>query len=112
MGNVDIALGFGWYVVFVFSTVLHEAAHAFASWRLGDSTAYQGGQVSVNPVPHIRREPVGMVVVPIISFVFTGWMFGWASAPRFSATIPKTFVRCTAVAQRGREAVAMNQYGG
>ena len=70
-----------WFVVFVFSTTLHEAGHAFAALRLGDSTAYRGGQVSLNPLPHIRREPVGMVVVPLVSFFLAGWMFGWASAP-------------------------------
>jgi Zn-dependent protease len=47
----------------------------------GDQTAAQGGQVSLNPVPHMRREPWGMVVIPIISFLFMDRMFGWASAP-------------------------------
>ena len=76
-----LALGAIWFVAFLFSTTLHEAAHAFAAWRLGDPTAYHGGQVSLNPIPHIRREPFGMVLVPILSFAFAGWMFGWASAP-------------------------------
>jgi Zn-dependent protease len=70
-----------WYVVFVYSTVCHEAGHAWAAYRLGDDTAYRGGQVSLDPVPHIRREPMGMIVVPIISFFMMGWMIGWASAP-------------------------------
>ena len=75
------ALGAVWLVAFLFSTTLHEAAHALAAWRLGDPTAYHGGQVSLNPLPHIRREPFGMVIVPILSFALGGWMFGWASAP-------------------------------
>ena len=75
------ALGAVWFVAFLFSTTLHEAAHAFAAWRLGDPTAYHGGQVSLNPIPHVRREPFGMVLVPILSFALGGWMFGWASAP-------------------------------
>jgi len=70
-----------WFVVFLFSTTLHEAAHAFAALKMGDATAYGGGQVTLNPLPHIRREPIGMVVVPLLSFVLGGWMFGWASAP-------------------------------
>ena len=72
-----------WLAVFVFSTTLHEAAHAWAALRLGDETAYQGGQVSLNPVPHMQREPFGMLIVPIISFIlYSGqWMIGWASAP-------------------------------
>ncbi len=31
-------------------------------WRL---TAYAGGQVSLDPLPHIRREPFGMVIMPL-----------------------------------------------
>ncbi|HYO12852.1 MAG TPA: site-2 protease family protein [Thermoanaerobaculia bacterium] len=81
--NPDLfVLGITWFVVFVFSTTLHEAGHAFAAYRLGDPTAYEGGQVSLNPLPHIRREPVGMVLVPLITFASSGdWMIGWASAP-------------------------------
>jgi Zn-dependent protease len=76
-----LLLGLAWFVVFLFSTTLHEAAHAFIALRLGDPTAYHGGQVTLNPVPHVRREPFGMVVVPVLSFFMGGWMFGWASAP-------------------------------
>ncbi|HKI01310.1 MAG TPA: site-2 protease family protein [Thermoanaerobaculia bacterium] len=73
--------GATWFVVFIFSTTVHEAGHALAAYKLGDSTAYEGGQVSLNPLPHIQREPVGMVLVPLISFALNGWMMGWASAP-------------------------------
>ena len=76
-----IALGFIWYVAFLFSTTCHEAAHALAAKIGGDDTAFAGGQVSLNPVPHIQREPMGMVVVPILSLIATGSLFGWASAP-------------------------------
>ena len=76
-----LAEGVLWYVVFLFSTVCHEAAHAFAALKLGDSTAYEGGQVTLDPRPHIRREPIGTVVFPVLSFLMGGWMIGWASAP-------------------------------
>ncbi len=76
-----LAEGLVWYVVFLFSTVCHEAAHAFAALKLGDRTAHEGGQVTLDPLPHIRREPIGMVVIPIVSFLMSGWMMGWASAP-------------------------------
>jgi len=76
-----LVLGVTWLVVFIFSTTLHEAGHALAALKLGDPTAYEGGQVSLNPWPHIRREPLGMVIVPIASFALNGWMMGWASAP-------------------------------
>lgn len=70
-----------WYAVFLFSTVLHEAAHAWSALKLGDDTAARGGQVSLNPWPHVRREPFGMVVVPLLSWLAGGWLIGWASAP-------------------------------
>ena len=70
-----------WYFVFLFSTIFHEASHAFVSHKLGDQTAYEEGQVTLDPRPHIRREPFGMVVVPIFSYIMGGWMIGWASAP-------------------------------
>lgn len=76
-----LVLGLTWFVVFLFSTTLHEAGHAFAANKLGDPTAYEGGQVSLNPLPHIQREPLGMIVVPIITFAASHWMMGWASAP-------------------------------
>jgi Zn-dependent protease len=76
-----LTVGVVWYIVFLFSTTCHEASHALAAKLGGDSTAFHGGQVTLNPAPHIRREPFGMVLVPILSYVFGGWMIGWASAP-------------------------------
>jgi Zn-dependent protease len=76
-----IILGLIWYLVFLFSTTLHEAAHALFAWKLGDPTAYHGGQVTLNPLPHIQREPMGTVLFPIASFFLMGWTVGWASAP-------------------------------
>ncbi len=69
------------YLVFLFSTVFHEAAHAWAAMKGGDRTAYHGGQVSLDPRPHIRREPFGMVLLPLLSLAASGWIFGYASAP-------------------------------
>ena len=76
-----IAQGFIWYVAFLFSTTCHEAAHALVAKIGGDDTAFIGGQVSLNPVPHIQREPWGMVVWPILSLIAFHNLFGWASAP-------------------------------
>ena len=69
------------FVVFLFSTTCHEAAHALVAKLGGDQTAFQGGQVTLNPVPHIQREPWGMVVIPVLMLLFTGSIIGWASAP-------------------------------
>ena len=72
-----------WYAAFLMALTCHEAGHALVARWGGDDTAYLAGQVSLNPWPHIRREPIGMVLVPLLTF-FTGsprWMMGWASAP-------------------------------
>ena len=70
-----------WFVVFLFTLTVHETCHALVAWMGGDSTAYHGGQVSLNPWPHIRREPIGTLVVPLLTFFTSGWMMGWASTP-------------------------------
>lgn len=77
----QLVMGLMWFVVFLFSTVCHEAAHAWAALRGGDSTAYHAGQVSLSPLPHMQREPFGMVLMPWLTFLLNGWMMGWASAP-------------------------------
>lgn len=79
--DFDLATGFLWFVVFLFSTTVHEAMHALVAWKGGDPTAYHGGQVSLSPIPHIRREPIGMLVVPLLTSLTQGWAMGWASAP-------------------------------
>ncbi len=76
-----LALGGLWYVVFLLSLTCHEASHALVARMGGDDTAAAGGQVTLNPLPHIRREPLGTIAVPLLSFVLNGWMLGWASAP-------------------------------
>ncbi len=75
-----------WYAAFLLSLTCHEAGHALVARWGGDDTAYLSGQVSLNPWPHIRREPLGTVLVPILTFflnftVDSRWMMGWASAP-------------------------------
>jgi Zn-dependent protease len=70
-----------WVPAFLFSTTVHEAAHAAVALRLGDPTAYLAGQVTLSPWPHIRRSPIGMLVVPLITSITQGWTIGWASAP-------------------------------
>lgn len=81
MNTPNLALGIVWYIVFLFSTTCHEASHALVAKIGGDLTAFESGQVTLNPIPHIRRTPFGMVVVPLLSFLLGGWMIGWANAP-------------------------------
>ncbi|HEY4104669.1 MAG TPA: site-2 protease family protein [Polyangiaceae bacterium] len=70
-----------WYLVFLFSTTFHEFSHAFLAYKGGDLTAYETGHVTLDPMPHIRRSPIGMVVVPILTYIQLGWMVGFASVP-------------------------------
>jgi Zn-dependent protease len=99
--HTDLAEGALWYAVFLFSTVFHEAAHAWSALRLGDDTASRGGQVSLNPLPHIKREPWGMVVAPLVSWFSSGWMMGWASAPYDVAWARQFPKRCALMALAG-----------
>jgi Zn-dependent protease len=88
----QLTLGIILYVVFLFSVTLHEAGHAWAALRGGDPTAYAGGQVTLDPRPHIRREPFGTVLVPLIGIAMSGFPIGWASTPfdpRWASAFPK-----------------------
>ena len=76
-----LVVGFIEYIVFLFSTTCHEAAHGLAARIGGDMTAFEGGQVTLNPLPHIRREPFGMVLMPILGITMGSGLIGWASAP-------------------------------
>jgi Zn-dependent protease len=80
--NPDLlVLGFVQYVVFLLSTTCHEAAHALVAKIGGDMTAFEGGQVTLNPLPHIKREPFGMVLMPLLGIFTQSGLIGWASAP-------------------------------
>lgn len=62
--------------VLFFSIVLHEFAHGYAAYKMGDDTAYLMGRLTLNPVKHI--DPIGTVVVPAICYLSGLPMFGWA----------------------------------
>ena len=70
-----------WFAAFLLSLTCHEASHALVGRLGGDDTA--SAQVTLDPIPHMRREPFGTIVVPLASFLLQGggWMIGWASAP-------------------------------
>ena len=99
-----------WFVAFLFSTTVHEAMHAWVAYRGGDPTAYHGGQVSLSPLPHIRREPVGMLVVPLLTAMTQGWAMGWASAPYdpyWAARHPQRAAVMAAAGPAGNFAIAI-----
>lgn len=65
-----------WVLPVVFAITVHEAAHAFAAWRVGDSTARDLGRMTLNPIPHISI--LGTVLVPAVAISLSGFVFGWA----------------------------------
>ena len=60
----------------LFAIVVHEVAHGWVAHRLGDSTAYMMGRLTLNPLKHI--DPVGTILVPAILIYTVGFAFGWA----------------------------------
>src|SRR5512135_2356942 len=60
----------------IFAITMHEAAHGYIAKRFGDMTAYSQGRISLNPLRHI--DPIGTVLVPLITLALGGILFGWA----------------------------------
>jgi len=60
----------------LFAITLHEAAHGYVARHFGDMTAYQQGRISLNPLRHI--DPIGTVLVPLLTMLVGGILFGWA----------------------------------
>ncbi len=60
----------------LFAITLHEAAHGWVAWKLGDNTAKTMGRVSFNPMVHI--DPFGTIIMPLLLLYFTGFVFGYA----------------------------------
>jgi len=60
----------------LFAITVHEAAHGWVASRFGDSTAKMLGRVTLNPFKHV--DLVGTLIVPLATFLLTGFLFGWA----------------------------------
>ena len=60
----------------LFAITLHEAAHGYVAKYFGDMTAYQQGRISLNPIRHI--DPVGTILLPLLTLALGGILFGWA----------------------------------
>jgi Zn-dependent protease len=63
-------------LVLVFSTVLHELAHGYTAYWLGDETAKLNGRLSLNPLRHI--DPYMSIVLPVLLYLMGGPIFGGA----------------------------------
>jgi Zn-dependent protease len=62
-------------VTMVLSVCVHEFAHAFAAYRLGDDTAARDGRLTLNPLAH--ADPIGTVLLPGLAPFMGFGAFGW-----------------------------------
>ncbi len=62
--------------ILIMSVVVHEVAHGAVANYLGDPTAKLQGRLTLNPLKHL--DPFGSVIVPALSLLFGGFIFGWA----------------------------------
>lgn len=66
-----------WAMPILTAVILHEVAHGYVAYRLGDPTAARLGRLTLNPVPHV--DPVGTVILPLMLVaVGSPFVFGWA----------------------------------
>ncbi len=67
-----------WVLPVLLAVTLHEAAHGWVAWKLGDDTARRMGRVSFNPLKHI--DLFGTVLLPALLLLVSGgqFMFGYA----------------------------------
>jgi Zn-dependent protease len=72
MGEIDLANFVSHLIIYMVVLLLaisaHEAGHAWMSYKYGDDTAFLLGRVTLNPVKH--TDPIGTLLIPIISFTF------------------------------------------
>ena len=64
------------FIILIYSIIVHEISHGFVALWLGDLTAKYAGRLTLNPIEHI--DPVGSVLVPMIMYYSVGFVFGWA----------------------------------
>ena len=67
-----------WVLPLLFAITLHEVAHGWVAYKLGDPTAKMLGRITLNPVKHI--DPIGTIVVPLALLLLSqfSFAFGWA----------------------------------
>lgn len=64
------------YFILLYSAILHECAHAFSAYKLGDSTAYLAGRITLNPIKHI--DLVNTFIMPLVTYFAFHIPFGGA----------------------------------
>jgi Zn-dependent protease len=73
--QIETAIGF--VVVLLFLFTIHEYAHGYAAWKLGDDTAKAQGRLTLNPLVHL--DLFGSLILPaLLVFQQSEVVFGWA----------------------------------
>ncbi len=66
-----------WIVPLSMAIILHEVAHGWMAYKLGDPTAKNLGRLTLNPISHV--DPVGTLLVPgMLMLSGASFLFGWA----------------------------------
>ncbi|QQG42658.1 MAG: site-2 protease family protein [Candidatus Giovannonibacteria bacterium] len=63
-------------LILIFSVVVHEVSHGAVAYAMGDNTAKDEGRLTLNPLKHL--DPFGSVILPTITYLLGGFIFGWA----------------------------------
>ncbi|MFH1030181.1 MAG: site-2 protease family protein [bacterium] len=75
---MNILLFIFFFIILLFSAIIHEYAHGWMADQLGDPTAKISGRLTMNPIAHI--DPMGTIMVPILLALASGgrFLFAWA----------------------------------
>jgi Zn-dependent protease len=69
--------GIFYVIVLIMSVVIHEVAHGYSAYLLGDNTARLSGRLTLNPIKHL--DPFGSVILPLLLILTnTNFIIGWA----------------------------------
>ena len=77
---MDVIIGI---VALVFSIIVHEVAHGYMAYRLGDPTARDANRLTLNPLPHI--DLMGSILLPLFLIIAKSpVLLGWAKPVPFN----------------------------
>ncbi|HEY8997092.1 MAG TPA: site-2 protease family protein [Edaphobacter sp.] len=89
--NQEVVLILMQVLALVMAFSVHECAHAWTAWRLGDPTAKMLGRVTLNPIKHL--DPFGSVLMPLVALVYHWPLIGWAKPTPVTARNFKNYRR-------------------
>lgn len=77
LAQAQFIAGIFYIIVLIMSIVIHEFAHGYSAYLLGDNTARLSGRLTLNPIKHL--DPFGSVILPLLLILMrAGFVIGWA----------------------------------